>query len=168
VACWEAQSQISTAVLLGLTAFVSPAAAMLVIVTWSLIATVVYSRARAYGLPDLLDRPLEATPRKRLATYLFFLPRCLLAGVQPMFYTQTAGRLLALRGNTPFVRAVRGVVVGVGLVLFGVTPAEHLARRAGLQGASLLRVCLLGPFLNVPYRVFLSGLLLGALRSIMG
>jgi hypothetical protein len=53
-------------------------------------------------------------------------------------------------------RLARLGVLGFGLVFFGVSTAEHMLRTAGYTGRRLTQLSLIGPFLNVPYRVLLS------------
>jgi len=91
--------------------------------------------------------------------------RVWLAGFQAFVFSRASRRVLTGRRRARN-RLVRVGLLGVGLTLFGVTTAEHLLRRAGYRGDHLLRLCLIGPFLNVPYRTFLSAAVTHAVWSI--
>ncbi len=165
---WEVQSQLSTLVLVTLIAFVSIWVALATMLAWSLVAHVIYHNAREHGLPDLV----AIQPPKRGAGRMMFLRhaagsvvRVWFVGLQNMVFARVACSVL--RGGGSFeARSRRIGVLGLGMTLFGVTTAEHLLRRAGFHGKSLLYRGLLGPFLNVPYRVFLSAAVVHAVLSL--
>jgi hypothetical protein len=170
---WEAQSQAATAVLIGLVAFAPLAVTLSVMFTWALIATLVYNHARLRGLPDVFDSSLgwptawsSRWPGWLVAAAVAVV-KVWLAGVQPFLYTKACSRLLAGPVHPDWKRRVgRGVVVTVGLVLFGVTAAHHLLRRAEIPDHLVLRLCCVGSFLNVTYRVTFSALIIGALTRL--
>lgn len=155
---WEVQSQISTLVLVTLVAFVSIWLALATMFVWSLIATVAYCYAREKGLPDLvtLQRPKAGNGASKYlrhaagsAVKVWFI------GLHNLVFARLAsGALNGLPCRS--TRCRRLAVLGLGMTLFGVTTAEHLLRRAGFSGNALVRRGLVGPFLNVPYRIFLS------------
>ena len=168
---WEAQSQLSTFVLVALSALLPVWLAFVPMLVWSLLATVVYYHARERGVPDLLDVAQPAVARERRG--LCSLARSLgvsavkvwLAGVQSVLYARTCCRVL----GTPAAgwrKVARFGVLGVGLTMFGVTTSQHVLRRAGYQGADLLRLGFVGSCLNVPYRVLLSALFIDLTRRI--
>lgn len=166
---WEIQSQISTIVLVSLIAFVSIWAALVIMLAWSLIAHFVYCTARERGLPDLIR---VQVPRTGGGTPTFLrhaagsAVRVWFVGLHNMVFAHVACSVL--RGGNGFAaRARRLGVLGLGMTLFGVTTAEHLLRRAGFSGPSLLYRGTLGPFLNVPYRIFLGAAVMHAVMRIM-
>jgi hypothetical protein len=138
---------------------------------WSLVATIVCCNARRRGFPDLLARydcPTNTRrPEVRLRSSAWFVVRIWLAGVQAFIFSRTFRRHLTGRRRTS-KRLFRVALLGAGLTLFGVTTAEHLLRRAGYRGDQLMRLCLIGPFLNVPYRAFLSAAVTHAAWSAAG
>jgi hypothetical protein len=170
---WEAQSQAATAVLIGLVAFAPLAVTLSVMFTWALIAALVYNYARLRGLPDVFDSSLvrpPAGPRRWSAWTVaasVAIMKVWLAGVQPFLYARAFSSLLAGSVQQDWRKGVgRGVVLTLGLVLFGVTAAHHLLRRANLSDHVVLRLCCVGSFLNVTYRVTFSALIIGALTRL--
>jgi hypothetical protein len=168
---WEAQSQLSTFVLVALSALLPVWLAFVPMLVWSLLATVVYCHARERGVPDLLDAAQPAKSQERVG--LCSLARSMsvsavkvwLAGVQSVLYARTCCRVLG-KPAAGWRKVARFGVLGVGLTMFGVTTSHHVLRRAGYQGASLLRLGFVGSFLNVPYRVLLSALFIDLARRI--
>jgi hypothetical protein len=157
---WEAQSQLASVTYVGLTAFGSIWLAFPVMLAWSLVATVIYCFARRRGAPDLLTVEVRGRNKARgfnLGTIAASLAKVWMAGFQAFAFSRVSGRALDLQGTRCIRRRLlRLVLLFVGLTLFGVSTAEHLLRRAGYQGSQLVKLSLLGPFLNVPYRVLLS------------
>jgi hypothetical protein len=94
--------------------------------------------------------------------------RVWLVGVQPFVYVKTACRVLALPVTGRRIQAMRFAILGVALTLFGVTAVHHLLRKAGFADDEALRLAFVGPFLNVPYRVLLSSLAVGAAVQLGG
>lgn len=167
VAAWEVQSYIATAVLVALVGLLSPLAAVPVMLGWSLLAAVAYFVARKHGLPNLLEVPSGGQRRPRhvvglCAGLAVTAVKAWLGGAQAFVYSRTVCRILSKPAHTPARRLCRVGVVGLGLTLFGVTAADHILRRAGYADGKLLRMSLLGPFLNVPYRVALSAVVVNA------
>jgi hypothetical protein len=155
---WEVQSQIATLILVSLVAFVSLWAALATMLVWSLVATVAYCHARERGLPDLVTVQKPRTGGGKGAFLRHAAGSAVkvwFVGLHNLVFARLAGGAL---GGLPCRtrRWRRLAVLSVGMTLFGVTTAEHLLRRAGFSGGSLLRFGLIGPFLNVPYRIFLS------------
>ena len=152
------QSQIATLLLLTLVAFVSIWIALATMLVWSLIANIAYCHARERGLPDLVT---VQKPKTGHGTSAFIrhaagsVVKVWFVGLHNLVFARFA--CVAL-GGLPCrsTRCRRLAVLTLGMTLFGVTTAEHLLRRAGFSGASLVRRGLIGPFLNVPYRIFLS------------
>jgi hypothetical protein len=135
---------------------------------WSLIATIAYFWAREHGFPDLL---LVHRPQVRLGSLAVrqaaaSLVKVYCAGAHNIVYTRLARFPLETKTVQRPARALRFAVLGLGMTLFGVCTAEHLLRRAGYQGEALVRAGLLGPFLNVPYRLFLSAAVMHAASSL--
>jgi hypothetical protein len=123
---------------------------------WSLAATLAYPCARRRGLPDILEaheQPAQRLPRVRSLLLQGF--GVWSAGCQAFLFSK-AYRFVLRRQGTRLHRFLHRLLLLVGLTLFGVTTAEHMLRRAGYGGGRLLRLSLIAPFLNVPYRVFLS------------
>ncbi|HLF77933.1 MAG TPA: hypothetical protein VJB57_10635 [Dehalococcoidia bacterium] len=155
---WEAQSQVASVAFVALVAFGSIWLALPVMLSWALIATLVYSTARSKGCPDILerDRPEpRATTSGRLRRAICSVFKIWCAGFQAFVFTR-ASRVLVRRRRCAWHRLTRFGVLAVGLTLFGVSTTEHLLRNAGYRGSTLLQLSLLGPFLNVPYRTLLS------------
>ena len=167
VVAWEVQSQLATIVLLSLIAFVSIWAALCTMLVWSLIAQVVYHRARERGLPDLVT---VQAPKRGCGGTTFVrhaagsAVRVWFVGLHNMIFARVACSVLR-DGSGLAARTRRIGILGLGMTLFGVTTAEHLLRRAGFSGPSLLYRGMIGPFLNVPYRIFLSAAVVHAVMS---
>lgn len=163
---WEIQSQVATVAFFLLLTFLPIWAVIACMVAWSLIATVVYYRARQRGLPDLLETRWEAPPVREGGWSRWFgatglsMAKAWMAGVQPFIYTRVAGPILSRPVMCWRGRLARVAIVAVGCTLFGASTAHHLIQRAGVPRASVLRYSLIGPFLNVPYRVLLGALVL--------
>ncbi len=125
---------------------------------WSLVAHVLYHHARERGLPDLvtIKRPERGGgPFRFIRHAAGSAIRVWFVGLHNLLFARVA--CTVLRGGNGFAARTRRIgVLGLGMTLFGVTTAEHLLRRAGFSGSSLLYRGLIGPFLNVPYRIFLS------------
>jgi hypothetical protein len=167
LAAWEVQSYLATAVLVAFVGFLSPLAAVPVMLGWSLVAAAVYFFARKRGLPNLLEVSPAGERRSRnlpglCAGLAVTAVKAWLGGAQAFVYSRTVCRVLGKPAHTPARRLCRLGVVGLGLTLFGVTAADHILRRAGYTDGKLLRLSLLGPFLNVPYRVALSAAVVNA------
>jgi hypothetical protein len=167
VVAWEVQSQLATVVLLSLVAFVSIWAALVIMLAWALIAHLCYHHARERGLPDLVT--VEG-PKRGHGPSAFVrhaagsAVRVWFVGLHNLVFARVA--CSGLRGGNGFAGSARRVgILGLGMTLFGVTTAEHLLRRAGFSGSSLLYRGMLGPFLNVPYRIFLSAAVMHAVMS---
>jgi hypothetical protein len=159
---WEVQSQVATACLLMLVVFVPLWCAVSLMIVWSLAATFAYHQARLRGLPDLLATTWQRPPTAsaKWGTWLygtsFSLLKAWAAGLQPLLFARAFGTVLARPAQTWSRSVLRCAIVFVGCTLFGVTAAHHLLARLGLERRLLLRFSLVGPFLNVPYRVVLS------------
>ncbi len=159
---WEVQSQIAALLLVTLVAFVSIWIALATMLVWSLVATFVYCYARERGLPDLVtvQRPKTGHGRSAFIRHAAgSAVKVWFVGLHNLVFARLAcGALSGLPCRS--TRWRRLAVLGLGMTLFGVTTAEHLLRRAGFSEVSLLRRGLIGPFLNVPYRIFLSAALM--------
>ena len=169
VVAWEAQSQIATVVLLSLIAFVSIWAALFTMLAWSMIAHVVYHHAREHGLPDLIT---VQVPKRGCGSSTFVrhaagsAVRVWFVGLHNLVFARFACSVL--RGGDGFAGSARRIgILSFGMTLFGVTTTEHLLRRAGFRGSPLLYRGMIGPFLNVPYRIFLSAAVVHAAMSVM-
>jgi hypothetical protein len=168
---WEAQSQLSTIVLISLTAVLPVWLAIVPMLAWSLVATVAYHLARQRGLPDVLDSAGVLARRGRgvlglLKAGCLTAGRAWLAGFQAFLYTRTARGLLNSPARCSSRRLTRAGVVGLGLTLFGVSTTHHLLQKAGFSGGALLRLGFVGSLLNVTYRVLLSALVLDLARAL--
>jgi hypothetical protein len=155
---WEVQSQLSTITLVTLIAFLSIWVALATMLIWSLIAHFVYVFAREHGMPSLVTVQAPKTDRGP-STFLRHAAgsavRVWFVGLHNMIFAHVACSVL--RGGGGFGRRARRIaILGLGMTLFGVTTAEHLLRRAGFSGSSLRYRGMIGPFLNVPYRIFLG------------
>lgn len=169
VVAWEVQSQIATVVLFSLIAFVSIWAALFTMLAWSMLAHVVYHHARERGLPDLVT---VQAPKRGCGPSTFVrhaagsAVRVWFVGLHNLVFARVACSVL--RGGNDFAGSARRIgILTLGMTLFGVTTAEHLLRRAGFSGSSLLYRGMLGPLLNVPYRIFLSAAVVHAVMSVM-
>jgi len=164
---WEVQSQLATFVLIGLIAVASVWLALVTMLAWSLAATAAYIWARERGLPDLLSlkRPdLRQGRRAAARDAAGAIVKLWCAGVHTLAFARIA-RFLLKESPGRAARIVRLAVLALGMTLFGASTAEHLLRRAGFRGDALLRLGLVGPFLNVPYRLFLSAAVMHAAAS---
>jgi hypothetical protein len=172
VTLWELQSQLATIVLLALVAFAPIIVTLGVMISWSLLATCVYFHGRQRGLPDLLETTWNRPPLAPgqwcgwAAKTGFSLVKAWLAGVQPFLYSRTFARILARPANCWRMRLAHGVVLSVALTLFGVTAAHHMLRKAGLPDRRVLQLSYVGSFLNVPYRILLSAIVVNAVLQL--
>jgi hypothetical protein len=170
---WEIQSQISTLVLVALVAVLPIWTVLPIMITWALIATVAYSVGRRKGLPDVLEAewPISAPSRtewrRLVGVAALALVKAWLAGLQPFIYARICRRVLLQPVRTWWSQVQRVIVLCAGLTLFGVTTAHHLLRLAALPERRAFRLLLVGPFLNVPYRVLLSALVINMLSELM-
>ena len=160
ILCWEGQSQASTIAYVGLVAFGSIWLALGVMLAWSLGATVFFCAARERGYPNILSTqvlPGRTTASNAALHALGAVVRAWMAGVHVFIFARASNVFLIEKGGCCKVRGFARIgVLGVGLVLFGVSTAEHMLRAAGFSGRRLVQLSLIGPFLNVPYRVMLS------------
>ena len=166
---WEVQSQLATVTLVSLIAFVSIWAALATMLVWSLVAHLLYHHARDHGLPDLVT--VEA-PRRGSGSSAFLrhaagsAVRVWFVGLHNLVFARVA--CSGLRSGEGVAGCLRRIaILALGMTLFGVTTTEHLLRRAGFSGRVLLSRGLIGPFLNVPYRIFLSAAAMHAVFSVM-
>lgn len=143
---------------MSLIAFVSIWAALATMLVWSLIAHFAYVSARERGLPDLIRVQAPKTghgPSTFLRHAAGSAVRVWFVGLHNMVFAHVACSVL--RGGNGFTRRAKRIgILGLGMTLFGVTTTEHLLRRAGFSGSSLKYRGMIGPFLNVPYRIFLG------------
>jgi hypothetical protein len=166
---WEGQSQASAIAYVGLVAFGPLWLAFGVMLAWSLVATVVFCAARERGYPNLLT--MKALPERKINVHavldaLGAFVRAWLAGLYAFVFARASDAFLAEKRGCCRARTLaRYGVLGLGLVFFGVSTAEHLLRAAGYQGRRLLQLSLIGPFLNVPYRVMLSAALVAVVTD---
>lgn len=157
---WEGQSQVSSIAYVGLVAFGSIWLAFGVMLAWSLLATVFFCAARERGYPNILS--IRALPKRDVSTNAVLhatgaVLRAWMAGVHAFVFARASHVLLLdKQGCCKARRFARFGVLGFGMVFFGVSTAEHMLRTAGYTGRKLTRLSLIGPFLNVPYRVLLS------------
>jgi len=139
---------------------------------WSLVATLMYHRARLMGLPDLFEnsRIAASSAGKRwysgFATMVFTGIKACIVGVQPFIYCRTLGFLLNPATSQPR-RLARLAVLWTGLTLFGVTATHHLLQKAGYSGGELLNFSYLGTVLNVTYRILISAVLVNAVTGVV-
>jgi len=166
---WEVQGQIAAFVLLALVAIAPIWVGAAIMILWSLLATSVYAWGRLRGLPDTLEskwsRPTLSRGRWQAwarATGLSAV-KTWLAGISPFIYTRAFVPFLARPATCRRLQVARYAVLGIGLTLFGVTTAHHLLRKAGLPERHALRLSFVGPFLNVPYRIFASAIFLNGI-----
>jgi hypothetical protein len=166
---WELQSHVAAIALISLVAFAPFWATLVVMITWSLTATLVYHHVRRKGLPDLFETRWSKPPaalrqwKDWIACTSLSLVKACVAGLQPFLFCRVACGVLSRPAVSRRMRLARGMVLGLGLTLFGVTAAHHLLRRSGLPDDRILRLSLLGPFLNVPYRMVISAVVINAL-----
>jgi hypothetical protein len=166
-AVWEAQSQFSALVLVALLAFASFWTTLIVMLAWSLLATMVYFYGRSRGLPDLLEisRPKKSARSRwlsRITATLVTGVKAWFAGIQPFLYSHACTPLLNSKASSRHMRAARYTTLGLGLTLFGVTAAHHILRKAGYSGSQVLHLGFVGSFLNVPYRILLGSIVINA------
>jgi hypothetical protein len=157
---WEGQSQVASVAYIALVAFFSIWLALVTMLIWSLLATVFFFAARERGYPNMLSA--QTLPRRRIGLGLIgyavgSLGRAWLTGVHAFLFARCSSFLVAQReGCCRLRRVARFFVIVFSLTMFGVSMAEHILRSAGYKGARLFRLGLIGPFLNVPYRVLFS------------
>ncbi len=171
IAFWEIQGHLASFAYVGLVAFASIWIAFGAMFVWSVIATVVFCAARERGYPNLLTD--MAAPKRRAGNILgyavsaFF--RAWLAGVNAFAFSRCSGFVIKQKhGSCRFRRVARYGVLAVGLTFFGASSAEHLLRTAGYSGGQLVRRCLVGPFLHVPYRVLVSAAMVALFTDALG
>jgi hypothetical protein len=124
-------------------------------------------------LPDLLEPPYVdgAGARGRLAATsrwaLGSAAQAAITGVQAFIFAGLARGVVGGHALSPAQRAQRIVVLGAGLTFFGVRTVEHVLRNAGYRDRRLLHLSLLGPFLNVPYRAWVSATLVHLAENLL-
>ncbi|HEX5370368.1 MAG TPA: hypothetical protein VFY10_13210 [Dehalococcoidia bacterium] len=164
---WEVQSHISSITLIALVAFTSIWATLPVMLVWSAIATIAYCYARERGYPSLFTEDEWSGTASSTASYVTrSAVKAWFAGFHAFAYARIASPMLCPSRRGLRAQTSRIALLVLGMTLFGVTAAEHMLRRAGLQGRRLVQVALLGPLLNVPYRVLLSALILHAVLGL--
>ena len=169
VAAWEVQARVATMAMIALVAFVSIWIALAVMLIWALLATATYHSAQRRGRPDLLKNTwpkADSNGRPRLVWLggaTLSVVRAWFAGLQPFLYSRAFGGVLARSSSCRWTCMAKVAILSIGLTLFGVTACNHLLRAAGYSDGKVLKLSLLGPFLNVPYRVLLSAFVVGAL-----
>jgi hypothetical protein len=171
VTAWAIQARLSGIMLLAILALVSFWVALVVMLAWGIVATIVYFHARERGAPDLIELPTRAYHRAgaigrtmHVGVRLFGL---LVIGIPALLYTRLAP--LADRvpvGGTHSLHIQR-ISLFFGLTFFGVTTAHHILRRSGYSGSSLLRLSCLGSCLNVGYRVLAGAFVLNLVTHIV-
>jgi hypothetical protein len=171
VAAWKIQSSLATVAFIAFVALIHLGFALMIMMAWSLLATLIYHRARLMGLPDLFENSRVTTSGgkgwyMRAITTVLTLAKAFVVGVQPFIYCRTVGCLLRPAGSLP-ARAVRSAVLWAGLTLFGVTATHHLLSKAGYSGGRLLNLSYVGTALNVPYRMLVSAVLVNAFAGII-
>ncbi len=169
VVTWKAQSILASIAFLGLVAFGSFWLALPIMLSWALIATIVYCFARSHGYPDLLEHQgLVRCPsaRHRASSVAFSAAKVWCTGLNAFVYSR-ASRNALTPGCNGWRRVLRISVLGAGLTFFGVAMSEHLLRRAGFKGKELLHLSLAGACLNVPYRILLSAAVTQAMWQIV-
>ena len=155
--------------MVALVAFFSIWAALFVMLTWALLATSTYNAAQRRGRPDLLANTWPKAGSSRRPGLLWVglatlsVARAWFAGLQAFFYCRAFNRVLSRSATCRWTCLTKTAILGVGLTIFGVTACNHLLRAAGFSDRKVLQISFLGPFLNVPYRVFLSAFVVGAL-----
>ncbi len=165
---WEGQGHLSSVAYVALVAFTSIWFAFAAMFVWSIGATLVFCAARERGYPNLLsDMSAPKLRAKSLVSYAASsLGRAALTGFNAFIYARCAGFLLAEKqGCGRFRRFARIGALAMGLTLFGVSTAEYLLRSAGYSGRRLVRMSLIGPVLNVPYRILMSAMFVALLTS---
>jgi hypothetical protein len=168
---WEGQGHLSSVTYVGLVAFANIWLAFGAMFVWSVLATLLFCAARERGYPNLLSE-IKA-PERRAGHMAWFavgsVARAWFAGVNAFLYARGSRLLLVEKAGCCKARRMARVgVLGLGLTLFGVTSAEHLLRTSGYTGGKLLRRCLIGPFLHVPYRLMVSAAVVAVARDALG
>lgn len=168
---WEAQSQVSAIAYVALVAFGSIWLALGVMLVWSLVATVFFCGARERGYPNILST--QALPARQAGTQpvmytLWACARAWLAGVHAFIFARCSCLFLTEKQGCGLMRRItRFGVLGFGLTFFGVSNAEHMLRTAGYTGRKLVRLSLIGPFFNVPYRVLVSAAMVAIAQDLI-
>jgi hypothetical protein len=166
---WEVQSQVASLAFLMLVAFAPLGLALGAMIVWSILATVCYYRAREAGYPDLFARDslsmASSTDFVRTAGFSIF--KAWLVGFQAFASARAVHPLLSGKNRTFPARLLRFPALALGLTLFGVSAGEHLLRTSGISGGRLLRMGLLAPFLNVPYRILVSAAVVHAAMGLL-
>lgn len=157
LACWQVQSKLATFAMFGLIA-VSVWLALGIMMVWSVIATVVYFVARERGMPDMLAGPQGTCHAAKRTGHL--VGRLWLVGLNALAFTSIFRPIVSAPAVSSVSKVARGFVLGTGLVLFGVTTAQHMLHCAGYRGPQLLAISIAGSFVNIPYRVFCGAITL--------
>ena len=169
---WELQSQVATLAFVALVALVPVWLALTCMLCWSLTATFIYWLARKNGLPDLLNSQWCKPPgslaglRSWLSATGFAVLKTTLAGIQPFLYSRILSPVLLNPARDWRNKAIHWLVLSVGFTLFGVTTVHHLLEQAGTPKERILRLSLVAPFLNVPYRLLLSALVVNTILQL--
>ena len=172
VAAWKIQSSLATLAFFAFVALVHLGLALLIMLAWSLVATLIYHRARLMGLPDLFENSRVSASGAGKSwfagstTVAFTLVKACLVGVQPFIYCRSLGFLLRPAASLPR-RVARLAVLWTGLTLFGVTATHHLLGKAGYSGAELLNFSYVGTVLNVAYRILISAVLVNVVTGVV-
>lgn len=167
VVVWKAQAYLAQVACVAFVAFGTLWLVLSLMLTWTLLATMVYWAARQRGYPDLLHVELpdaEATAYCKMRSVACSAVKVWCAGIQALIFSRVS-RGTVVPGNSGWRSFLRLAVLGLGLTLFGVSMTEHLLRRAGYAGSRLLQLSMLGAFLNVPYHVLLNAVVIKGLAQ---
>jgi hypothetical protein len=114
---------------------------------------------RRRGYPDVLEqewRPVAGhSHSRRVAKWASQAIKLWCAGFQAFAFSRATSRVIR-RPCRGIGACLKAMLLAIGLTLFGVSTAEHLLRKAGFESRTVLGFSLLGPFLNVPYRMLVS------------
>lgn len=147
LALWEIQSRFST-----LTTFILVATVgwwtLPIMLIWALTATLVYEWLLSKGQPDLMEMG-----KPGFTGWIVGLLAFIFVGWRQVLYTHSVTRYGLNPGESRVKGLIRKILLGIGLVLFGVVPTHHLLKKAGYSKREIVWGNLAGRFLNVAFQI---------------
>lgn len=137
---WELQAKCATVALLVLWETLGWEA-LLIMICWAILMTLVYELAILSGLEDLTKTPERSLPSWGIRLPILWFT----VGIVPFLYTQFHQRVKS--SDRSGLRSK--LTVAFGLVMFGVIPSRRLLIEEGVE-KHRLKISLLGRFANVP------------------
>lgn len=140
---WEIQAKAATVFLLVFWEILGWEA-LLIMIGWAMLMTMVYELAIACGLEDLTKVSEKSIPSLGIRLPIVWLT----VGWLPFIYTHLHQRVK----NRSQSGLASKLMVAAGLVLFGVIPSRRLLVEEGIE-KNRLKISLLGRFANVPFHL---------------